>query len=267
MISPKKPKQSRRKDSKKYRRKQSKKSRRKQSRRKQSKKSRRKQSKKSRRKQSKRKPRKSRTFFNMSSEKKLPDLPYDILKKILIEAPNTLKMPISKKLYLTIEDIQKQLIKKFRKTKFTIVKEMIVEFVPSEFILQNISRSQLMKLFFSMLKESGKNLVDFVIEKGLISEYDIELYLQDEDWNAYNITEKQLKNMLNYFNLTRDKLIFYVSEEIFDEYPESHKENLIDKLIKFGYMTTEDDVYNIVYNVSNRKILIEIINSFKDFVG
>jgi hypothetical protein len=265
MISPKKPKQSRRKDSKKSRRKQSRRKDSKKSRRKQS---RRKQSKKSRRKQSKRKPRKSRTFFNMSSEKKLPDLPYDILKKILIEAPNTLKMPISKKLYLTIEDIQKQLVKKFRKTKFKIVKEMIVEFVPSEFILQNISRSQLMKLFFSMLKESGKNLVqiiEFVLEKGLISEYDIELYLQDEDWNAYNITEKQLKNMLN--NLTRDKLIFYVSEEIFDEYPESHKENLIDKLIKFGYMTTEDDVYNIVYNVSNRKILIEIINSFKDFVG
>ena len=205
-------------------------------------------------------------LYMISPQINLPNLPDDILKKIFLEVPNTLRMPIAKTYILSVIQIQNELIKKFKKIKLKTVTEIIVEYVPSKYILKGITGPSLLDLFFIMLKDARKNVLEFVLEKRLLSEYDIQDYLGDEDWQAYNISESQLKNMLSYLTRKneRDHLIFFISNEIMDEYPESNKDNLIDKLIDFGYMD-ENDVYNIIKKVKDRKVLIDMLKGFDDF--
>ena len=205
-------------------------------------------------------------LYMISPQINLPNLPDDILKKIFLEVPDTLRMPIAKPYILSVIQIQNELIKKFKQIKLKTVTEIIVEYVPSKYILKGITGPSLLDLFFIMLKDVGENVLEFVLEKRLLSEYDIQDYLGDEDWQAYNISESQLKDMLSYLTRKneRDHLIFFLSDEIMDEYPQSNKDNLIDKLIEFGYMV-KNDVYNIIKKVKDRKVLIDMLKGFDDF--
>lgn len=190
-------------------------------------------------------------MLTLETEKKLPTLPGDILKQIFSKMPDIYKMPIAKKFYPSKKELQKMVIKKLKKLKnFNYISEKFPE--P---ILYTLIQTNLIQFIIDLSNHLKINIIFKIFN--FISEDDIGHIINNENLHIHDLTQNNITEY-NPDSLIDIDYLVDIIDNLINEYPSSFG-YVINKLVDFGCITTEQEVYELIMD-EDRQNLIKILN-------
>ena len=136
-------------------------------------------------------------------------------------------------------------------------------------ILDSFDHEELIKFCLDMAEQLGINIIDFALERDIISTDDISRYFDryfDIDIAMFENNDGRIKtdkyNILfgnENIRYNNNNTLYFLINELIDKYNwRLHDSNVIDKLVEFGYITKKE-VYELIAD-QDRENLIKILN-------